>query len=927
MTRPTDCRLSQNWDSTGRTRLTVAAGAVALVVDAIFSMPSANAQATLPPVTVDAPAVKRKPSRAAESSTSQTRRAAALRRNPPVAHVEPTPSQRAAAAAAALSEAKLGYRAMPSATTLRSGASPLDTAQSVNVVPEQVLKDQLPRNLDDALANISGITQTNTLAGTQDAVLRRGFGDNRDGSIMRNGMPLVQGRSLNPAVESVEVLKGPASLLYGIMDPGGIVNTISKRPDLYQHGSVTLLGSTYANNRSGADGTFDITGPIGDGGLAYRFIGYGVSEDYWRNFGRHREMLVAPSLAWYGDRTTVQLNYEHREFITPFDRGTAFINRAPLTIPATRRLDEPFNNMWGNSDLMQASVEQKLDDNWKVTAAYSYNTETFSAYQLRVTGIDARGNEKRSNDGTMGSLSNVSYGTSYLQGDVWLGGLRNEMLFGGDAQYRTIYRKDLLRSSLFTPFNVYNPVYGLQQPGTTVSPADSDQTDKLGTRSFFFQDTMHLTNWFALVGGVRWMEYEQLAGKGRPFVANTNLAGEKVLPIGGAILKLNEQVSLYASYTESLKPTSTIAAFSSALTNFVVTSAIAPEQGTQWETGLKFDLNRRISGTLALYDIDKKNVLVSQLNIAKGQIEAHTAGSARSRGIELDVTGRLADNWSVIGSYGYADARVVDDPAFAGNKLQNAALNTASLYLVYEFGTVLPGKLRLGGGARYVGDRAGDAANTFVMPAYTVADVFATCETNYDNLPVVYQFNVKNLFDTVYYPSANSVLNVAVEPSLGAPASKARAITNCLGGGPMIPSLWCGAAPDDWRRAPTRRANCCRIRLSIHVQVSRQIDPAGAALHRRSRTCPDTGRDRHHRRDHELRGRDSGQSQRAHRACRGSRVAQIDARRADRAYAGRPGAQQGSGVDNVQRSGCGGAYPLRPRRRSHPAVVALCRSL
>ncbi len=138
---------------------------------------------------------------------------------------------------------------MPSSTTLRSGASPLDTSQAVNIVPEQVLKDQLPRNIDDALINVSGITQTNTLAGSQDAVIRRGFGDNRDGSIMRNGMPLVQGRSFNPAVESVEVLKGPASLLYGIMDPGGIVNTISKRPELYQHGSVTLLGSAFSASK------------------------------------------------------------------------------------------------------------------------------------------------------------------------------------------------------------------------------------------------------------------------------------------------------------------------------------------------------------------------------------------------------------------------------------------------------------------------------------------------------------------------------------------------------------------------------------------------------------------------------------------------------------------------------------------------------
>ncbi len=112
----------------------------------------------------------------------------------------------------------------------------------------------MPRNIDDALVNISGITQTNTLAGTLDAVIRRGFGDNRDGSIMRNGLPLVQGRSFNPAVESVEVLKGPASLLYGIVDPGGIVSTISKRPDLYQHGSATLLGSTFGGGKNGVDG-------------------------------------------------------------------------------------------------------------------------------------------------------------------------------------------------------------------------------------------------------------------------------------------------------------------------------------------------------------------------------------------------------------------------------------------------------------------------------------------------------------------------------------------------------------------------------------------------------------------------------------------------------------------------------------------------
>ncbi len=753
-------RVSGHRHHAGKSRAGLLLGAAVLLVESPSNTTTAQAQSALPPVTVEAPVQRPKPARASESPQRRTQAAARQRSRNAATPAAPTISERAAAAAAAQQAAKLGYRAMSSSTTLRSGASPLDTSQAVNIVPEQVLKDQLPRNIDDALINVSGITQTNTLAGSQDAVIRRGFGDNRDGSIMRNGMPLVQGRSFNPAVESVEVLKGPASLLYGIMDPGGIVNTISKRPELYQHGSVTLLGSAFSASKTGADGLLDVTGPIGDQGLAYRFIGYGVSEDYWRNFGRHREMLVAPSLAWYGQDTTVQLNYEHREFIYPFDRGTAFnpVTKAPLAVPSTRRLDEPFNNTWGTSDLMQASIEHRFNQDWKLYAGYSYNTETFSANQLRISTLNfTTGVETRSNDGTQGSLSNASYGTSYISGGFWLGNMRNEVVFGGDGQYRTIYRDNLIRQA--TPaINVYNPVYGLVGPGTTVSNSDSAQTDKLGQWSLFFQDTLHLTERFALVGGVRYMDYDQIAGRGKPFVTNTNVSQDKVLPLGGAIFKLTDEISLYASYTESLKPNSTIAPI-----GIVIDSNVAPEEGVSYETGVKFDLNKRISGTLALYDLDKKNVQTTKTNSA-GVVELHTVGRARSRGVELDVTGRLTDSWALIGSYGYTDARVTasEDRSLYGMKLQNVALNTASLYLVYDFGTALPGQLRLGGGARYVGDRPGDAINSFFLPSYVVADIFATYETNYQNTPVIYQLNVKNLFDTVYYPSAVNNLNVAI---------------------------------------------------------------------------------------------------------------------------------------------------------------------
>jgi iron complex outermembrane receptor protein len=765
VTTSAECRHGRLRYSFSR-RAQLLAGAAFLLGDlSTGTVAQAQSGVALPAVTVDAPTQKKRPAQAAAAPARSTQRAAARRQTRNIEAAAPTPTERAIAAAAAKYEQILGYRAMPSATTLRGVTSPLDAAQTVNVVPEQVIKDQLPRNLDDALVNISGVTQANTLGGSMDAVMRRGFGDNRDGSIMRNGMPLVQSRSLNAAVESVEVLKGPASMLYGVIDPGGVVNTISKRPDLYQHGSVSVMRSTYGGGKDGGNATFDVTGPIGQDGLAYRFIAYGVNEDYWRNFGRTRETLIAPSLAWYGDATTVHLNYEHREFLYPFDRGTLLDTRTkqPLAIPATRRIDEPFDNTWGVSDLIQASVEHRFNADWKLNAAYSYNAETSAANQLRTTAVNpVTGVATRSNDGTGGSLSQDSYGTAYVQGGFWLGDLRNEVLFGGDAQYRVIYRKDLYRQSVSSVFNVYNPVYGLISQGTTVSPSDSEQTDKLATRALFFQDTLHLTNQLAVVGGVRYMQFEQLAGKGRPFVTNTDLTGDKVLPLGGIIYKLTDQVSLYASYTQSLKPTSTIAAFSSSLANFVVDSNIAPEEGTQWETGVRFDINKRLSGTVALYDIEKKNVLVTQLNSSTGLLEARAAGNVRSRGVEVDGTGKLTDSWSMIGSYAYTDARVTEDPVFKDKDLQNVAMNTGSLYLVYDFGTTLPGRLRLGAGGHYVGDRPGDAANSFVLPSYAVADAFATYETKYQNLPVTYQLNVKNIFDKVYYPSAASSIYIAV---------------------------------------------------------------------------------------------------------------------------------------------------------------------
>ncbi|WP_459207884.1 TonB-dependent siderophore receptor [Pseudomonas sp. MLB6B] len=654
------------------------------------------------------------------------------------------------------------YQPPASASIMRGQGSSQDIPQAINVVPAQVIRDQAPRNLDDALTNVSGVTQGNNFGGTSDTVMKRGFGDNRDGSIMRDGMPIVQGRSLNASTERVEVLKGPASLLYGIQDPGGVINVVSKRPQREQYNALTVRGSTYGSGKNGSGGSFDSTGALGDSDLAYRLIVDHEDEDYWRNFGTHRESLVAPSLAWLGEDTQVVLAYEHREFLYPFDRGTAFgSNGHPLDIPATRRLDEPFNDMEGRSDLYRLEVDHQLDDVWKLHMGYSFNRETYDASQVRVTGVNqAAGTLTRSIDGTHNAMSRDQYAIIHLNGNVELAGMQHDLLFGVDHEDRKVFRGDLIRQTARSRFSYLNPVYGREVEGSTVRASDSDQTDKLRTDALFMQDALHLDDHWILVAGARFQQYDQYAGRGRPFSANTDNSGQSWVPHAGIVYKVDDQLSFYGSYSESFKPNSSIAPLSGGL---VLDSSIAPEEGKSWELGAKLDMPGSLTGTLALFDITKRNVLVSNFDSGTGETLYSNAGEVNSRGVELDLTGQLSDRWSLIGSYAFTDAEVTKDPDLEGNRLQNVARHSGSLSAVYDYGSLFGGdRLRLGAGARYVGERSGNATNTFDLPSYTVADAFATYETKLDEHKVLLQLNVKNLFDRVYYSSAVNQYFVAI---------------------------------------------------------------------------------------------------------------------------------------------------------------------
>lgn len=663
---------------------------------------------------------------------------------------------------------EVAFVSQTSTSTLRSTQSNLNTAQTVNVVHQRHLQNYNPTNLDGALTQISGITQGNTLAGTQDTVIKRGFGENRDGSVMVNGMPVVQGRTMNPTVAQVEVLKGPASLLYGIQDPGGIINVVSKKPQYSPQTEISVFGSSYANNRTGYGVTLDHTNAIGSSPFAYRVIASHSQRDYWRNFGELEETLFAPSLAWENDQTKVNLSYQYREYDSPFDRSVVFdlaTNRA-LIIPKERRLDEAFNQMKGKNHLAQLSIDHKINDQWQAHFGYGYNRETYQANQLRVLRLNTTNNTvTRRNDGTGDAESIDSSAQFYVNGQFNTGRFQHHLQLGSDMEYRKYYRGDMIRGATNT-LNYLNPVYGSITPATNVVASDSDQTDKLHTYGFYLQDSIDLSPRWTGVFGVRYTHWDQVAGRGRPFVTNTDTRNGKWLPRAGVIFKINPQNSLYFSYSESLKPTAQIAPLT---TNANIAHRtignIEPEQSQSYELGWKYEVADRTLLNLAVFDITKQNMMLTQENTTTNTVELYPSGEVRSRGVEFDLTHRFNEQWDANFTYANTQVRVTKDdivPNRVGLQLVNVPRYTSSVAVNYQPHEFLGGKWRFGANANYIAKRAGNEANTFQLPSYILANAYASYETKIADKSVNFRLNVNNLFDKTYYPS--SVNNINVSP-------------------------------------------------------------------------------------------------------------------------------------------------------------------
>ncbi len=237
-----------------------------------------------------------------------------------------------------------GYSSSTTSVASKTPTSKLNEAQSISVVTNKQLEDYQSSNLSDAMRFVSGAAQANTLGQTEDGIVRRGFGSNSDGSVFRDGIRSSQGLNLDATTDRVEVLKGSSSLLYGILNPGGMINVVSKKPQYEWH---TIVGGHY-NSTGGGAGKIDITGPLGNG-FAFRLIAEKQDQNYWRGYGKEKHNLVAPSLQWYGDKASFNISYESYQYDIPYDRGTAFINGKPINIGYKTRLDDYSNHAWGRN--------------------------------------------------------------------------------------------------------------------------------------------------------------------------------------------------------------------------------------------------------------------------------------------------------------------------------------------------------------------------------------------------------------------------------------------------------------------------------------------------------------------------------------------------------------------------------------------------
>ncbi|MBD9357064.1 TonB-dependent siderophore receptor [Methylomonas albis] len=678
------------------------------------------------------------------------------------------------------------------ASTTKTDTPIMESPFSAKVITKQILKDQQVVRLDKALENISGVLTSQSAAGIgggQSSIFIRGFQTYeyyRDGARINNGF-LVNGPRETANVERVEVLKGPASILYGRMEPGGMVNIVTKKPLATPYYSLQQQFGSFDFYRT----TVDATGPVNkDRDLLYRVNLAYENGGSWREFLNNERVFFAPNFQWdISDRTKLNFHLEYQHSNDPFDNGLFVMpgSNRPINLPRERNLAEPgpgtesetiatgydlthaFNDNWSIHHRFDAFLLPSADNPPQVKFAGPIACDTVSCMTGQQT-YEARRTQES------------YYSTLDLTGkfDTW--GLHHTVLIGGDyqrVQDDTEYFG--FNSSDTLPLNAYNPVHTGVNAGLYNRPnvwGSAGFVEEWG--GFYTQDQIELPRHVHLLAGFRYdtvrkNDWNQIGlNFGTPSYlpyANTVQVEEAVKPRFGLLWQPIPEVSLYGNYVENF-----------GITNGLTTnnSPLPPTSAQQWEAGIKTELfDSRLTATLAWFDITKQNIATPDPNPVLALLGFNKAvGEVRNRGIEFDVSGEVLSGWNIIGSYAYIDSQITKDTALVGNeitngnqghRLWNVPRNSASLWNTYDVQSGDLRGLKVGGGMSLRDQREGDNANSFQLPGYALVNLMAAYSWKVGPTKLTTQLNVNNLLDKMYWDSAANNSSNGVMP--GAPRS------------------------------------------------------------------------------------------------------------------------------------------------------------
>ena len=630
-----------------------------------------------------------------------------------------------------------GYLVPDAASATRTDTPIRDIPASIQVIPQQVIKDQQITRLDEALRNVSGVT----FAGNNDnrgiRFSLRGFGAQAySGSapVLRDGFRVygVQGFPELSNLERVEVLKGPASILYGEIDPGGVINLVSKQPlaEPFYEAELQVGSQPFVRPR------FDISGPLTtDAKVLYRLNALYQYSQSFRNYDNDIDRFsVAPIVTWkIGDRTNLTFSLEYTKDNGPADFGIVASNNGIVDVPRSRVSNNPNDTIENTYLSVGYNLEHKFSDNWTIRNAFRYQYYTYNYSPLALpfnfdgtTGILTRFFADQDD-----TIKDYSLQTNVV-GKLTTGSIKHTLVVGVDLNNSEESEKTNFGGS--DTINIFNPVYG-PEPDPSTLPIlfnDTTNTKRLGV---YAQDQVTLLDNLFLLAGFRYDTVKRTATNNINGTEQSQ-TNDAISPRFGILYRVIPEFSLYASYSRSFNPNTARTAGGSPL---------EPETGEGYEVGVKADLLRsKLLATLSYFDITKQNVAVSDpVNFGSSL----ATGEQQSRGVELDITGEILPGWNIIASYAYTDAEVTEDePARIGSRLPGIPRHSAGLWTTYEIQAGNLQGLGFGLGFNYVGEREGGLPNTFQADSYFVTNAGLFYRRNNWR----FGLNFKNLFDVNY---------------------------------------------------------------------------------------------------------------------------------------------------------------------------------